>query len=376
MGNLSKSLTQSKPRLQIITFLILLLLIFLSVSNVHGISNEKNNPVKNHDLNTGQFFRLYQYDSITELNSTISITSDLELEITDEFTYFNSKTNDSSRLNIYLNGQITSVSVKANVSIKTSILPSETNSTIQLTITENNWNFSLISLSYGLKNVIMPLGDGYILSYGLPLLATTISYVDLALPPHSIIIHKKIAGKETPIVSPTPTYNYTDGTQSHLRWEPANSLKNQPIVIEFSLEPVNEFKLTTDIIIAFFIGLLTGMLLITSIIYIFKYLTTKRNAKSTNPPASDKKELVLQQSIEKENSSPIKVINLTDQERKIIYALMSLDMKASQETLRKELGWGKSKLSTYLKRLEGKGIITQKEVGRQKIVYLLAPVEM
>ena len=320
-----------------------------------------------------------QSSSIPEIeiaNTSIQINMDQGIFVSDSIIIINPKSEPIENFTIYMNGLVASLSIESNLSVIAKVTQGNKNSSIYLEIQTSSWSAGFIRLTYEIRDVVILLTESYLFSYGLPFKANKIGFVDVALPPNAQIGSKFIGGQVTPLISPLPTSNYSDGVRTHFRWEPGDVIQSQPIVIEFQIveATTEETNPTLYYVVFFFLGLVTGVLLSILSYWGYRWYQSKETKSSdaiarTSEPTPELTTTVQQ-------SKDVQFVNLTDQERKIIYALMDLDRRASQETLRKHLGWGKSKLSTYIKRLEAKNLVQQTEVGRKKFVHLVGDVEL
>ena len=322
--------------------------------------------------------RLSQFSSFPEIelaNTSIQINTDQGIFVRDSIIIVNSQNEPIQNFTIYMNGLVASLTIESNLSVIAKVTQGNKNSSIYIEIQASSWNAGFIQLTYEIRDVVILLTESYLFSYGLPFKANKIGFVDVALPPNAQIGSKFIGGQVTPLISPLPTSNYSDGVRTHFRWEPGDAIQNQPIVIEYQIleASVEETNPTVYYVVFFFVGMIVGVLLSVASYFAYgKYGVKRSRAEEPTTRISEPRP----EPAHTQQRGSVQFVNLTDQERKIIYALMDLDNRASQETLRKHLGWGKSKLSTYIKRLEAKNLVQQTEVGRKKFVHLIGEVEL
>ena len=353
----------------------------------NGLNAEQKSipiPTSNSFLNGASF----RYPIVVTQENSIIHSVESTLEVQDDLTVFIHDVvivgNESGNIIDFSFGlQISSFSISGNLSLNAQVIQGASNSTLRVTILEDSWSHAELIIELLIQKFVIDLGSSYLFLYSVPYKAGTIEFLDLALPNQAVVKEQIIGGKSTPSISPQPSSNYSDGNRLHLRWEPANILLDQPIIVEFSIlaSPENTYSLTM-VLLTFFLGLFLGGLLTELTRFLTRRLKYRKLAKEPKEKQEEKVHELKESEIQSipsipetalsEEKSETKIINLTNQERKIIYALLDLNGRASQEQLRKALGWGKSKLSTYIKRLESKELVTQIEVGRKKIVKLIS----
>ncbi len=352
---------------------IILLILFIGIQSQLQAKSDK---VIGSEINDLGLLQSSSFPEIEMANTSIQINTDRGIFVRDVILFLNSQSEPINNFTIYMNGLVASLNIESNLSVIAKVTQGNKNSSIYLEIQTASWSAGLIQLTYEIRDVVILLTESYLFSYGLPFKANTIGFVDVALPPNAQIGSKFIGGQVTPLISPLPTSNYSDGVRTHFRWEPGDAIQSQPIVIEYQIfETQTEETSQAFYYFLFFIsGLIVGVLLSVFSFYGYKwYIGRKPRDKALNIEPYSESITVSKGLPQRED---VRFVNLTDQERKIIYALLDLDRRASQETLRKHLGWGKSKLSTYIKRLEAKNLVQQTEVGRKKFVHLVGDVEL